>query len=114
MTAPARPPLTDSAWFWALAFSLLALLALVAMSAKYGQRQSTVERKYQAAERTAAGERGVEASSEQTGRRPFSMPGETLIPLWPLAFIMTAIALVSGIMLARTRRVRSPENGGSA
>jgi hypothetical protein len=101
MNPQARPPLTDSPWFWVLAFSLMALLALAAMNGKYGRRQSREERKYQAAERIAAGETGSDASSEATNRRPYSAPGEILIPLWPLALVLFVIALVASAMLRR-------------
>jgi len=47
--------LTDSPWFWALAFSLMALLALAAVgfSGKYQKRQAKIELQYQARERVA-------------------------------------------------------------
>ena len=103
MTPQARPPLTDSPWFWVLAFSLMALLALAVLNGKYGRRQSREERKYQAAERIAAGERGFDASSQAANRRPYSTPGETLIPLWPLALILLVISVVALAMLRRER-----------
>jgi membrane protein implicated in regulation of membrane protease activity len=104
MTSQPSAPLTDSPWFWVLAFSLMALLAVAAISGKYGRRQAREERKYQASERIAAGETGAAASSETTGRRPYAMPGETLIPLWPLTLIMIVIALVAAVMLWRGQR----------
>ena len=104
MAAQARPPLTDSPWFWVLAFSLTAIAALAAISGKYGRRQSNDERQYQAAERIAAGETGSAASSESTGRRPYATPGDPLIPLWPLTLILATIALVAALMLWRSRR----------
>jgi hypothetical protein len=103
MTAQHRPPLTDSPWFWVLAFSLMALVALAAMSGKYGRRQSTLERQYQARDRVAAGETGPTAAGGDTGRRPYAMPGQTLVPLWPLASLGHD-ALVSRVMLWRSRR----------
>lgn len=111
MTSQPSPPLTDSPWFWVLAFSLMALVALAAMNGKYGRRQSALERQYQARDRVAAGETGPTAAGGDTGRRPYAMPGQTLVPLWPLALIMVAIALVSGAMLWRGRgRPGSLEN----
>jgi hypothetical protein len=107
---PDRPPVTDSPWFWVFAFSLMALLALAVMSGKYGRRQSREELKYQASERIAAGEKGDAASSDATGRRPYSRPGATLIPLWPLTAIMFVIALVAWKMLWRDlRRHAAPD-----
>jgi cytochrome c-type biogenesis protein CcmH/NrfF len=103
MNSPPPPPLSDSPWFWLLAFCLMALLALAAMHGKYTRRQAREERKYQAAERVAAGETASEDGAN-SGRRPFSTPDQTLIPLWPLAILMLAISLVALVMLRRERR----------
>ena len=110
MTEEVRSPLTDSPWFWVLTFSAMSLAALGAISGKYGKRQSMDERQYQAAERVAAGESGPAASSESTGRRPYAKPGDTLIPLWPLALTMFAIAIVAAAMLWRSHRRTGPSN----
>ena len=53
MEAQTPPPISDSAWFWALAFTLMALVALLALSGKYSRRQANIERVYQARERVA-------------------------------------------------------------
>src|SRR5262245_13142365 len=110
MTAETRPPLTDSPWFWVLSFSLMALLALAAMNGKYGRRQTREELKYQANQRIAAGERGDAASSDASGRRPYSTAGANLIPLWPLAVIMIAVAVGAGTMLYRDLQRRASDN----
>jgi hypothetical protein len=102
MEASIRPPLTDSPWFWVLAFSLMAILALAAMSGKYGRRQAVLERQYQARERVAAGETGAAAVADAE-RRAYAKPGDMLIPLWPLAVLMAVVAGVSGMMLYRSR-----------
>jgi membrane protein implicated in regulation of membrane protease activity len=104
MTAQNRAPLTDSPWFWLLAFALMAILAVAAISGKYGRRQSREERKYQVAERIAAGETGPAAESKAAGRRSYATPGNTLIPLWPLTLIMTTIALIAAAMLYRSQQ----------
>jgi len=104
-----QSPLTDSPWFWVLAFSLMALLALLAIGGKYGRRQTRLELQYQARERIA--ERGAAANNpeaaaridDQTGRREFASPGDNLIPLWPLAAILVLIAIFSAVMLSRGR-----------
>ena len=103
MEAPTRPPITDSAWFWVLVFSLMALGALAAMSGKYGRRQANIERQYQARERVAAGDRGPAANDDEQ-RRSFAMPGQTLVPLWPLAFLLAAVAAIAATMLYRSRQ----------
>ena len=53
MATDERAAVTDSAWFWILAFSLMALVALAATNGKYGRRQANIERQYQARERVA-------------------------------------------------------------
>jgi hypothetical protein len=101
--------LTDSPWFWVLAFSLMALGALVAIGGKYGRRQASIERKYQARERIAADRAAGNnlnagaRSDELADRRQFATPHDTLVPLWPLAAILVIVALFAGAMLYRGR-----------
>jgi hypothetical protein len=101
------PSLTDSPWFWVLAFSLMAMLALVAIGAKYGRRQTRLELQYQArdriAERRAAANNSDAAgrSDDQTSRREYATPGNNLIPLWPLAVLLFLVSIFSAIMLGR-------------
>ena len=111
MTASEKAPITDSPWFWLLLFSLMGLGALGAIHGKYERRQAGIERQYQARDRVARGvavaqpeSPSVDPGSESTGPRPYSMPGETLIPLWPLAVVIGAVAVFSAIMLLRDRR----------
>ncbi|HEY4723947.1 MAG TPA: hypothetical protein VII92_18990 [Anaerolineae bacterium] len=104
----AHAPITDSPWFWLLVFSVVGIGALAAISGKYGRRQANIERQYQARERIAQGDTiSGDADTAQDGdsasRRSYSMPGETLIPLWPLAVGLGAIALFAAVMLARER-----------
>jgi hypothetical protein len=88
----------------------MALLALLVIGPKYGRRQSAMERTYQARERieeqrAARNNPGVEArNNELADRRPFATPGDTLVPLWPLAMVLLAIALFALVMLVRNRR----------
>jgi hypothetical protein len=93
-----RPPITDSPWFWVLMFSLMGMGALAAISGKYGKRQAGIERQYQARERVA--EAGPEGAA-QTAPRPYSTADDTLIPLWPLAVVLGAIAVSATAMLVR-------------
>lgn len=108
MESDSRAPVTDSPWFWVLAFSLMALLALVAIGAKYGRRQTRLELQYQARERTAerraaANNSPANARSDDRTRREFASPGENLIPLWPLAVVLFLVSIFSAIMLGRGR-----------
>ncbi|HEY3393735.1 MAG TPA: hypothetical protein VGK58_13575 [Lacipirellulaceae bacterium] len=121
MEVDSRAGITDSPWFWVLAFSLMALLALVAIGTKYSRRQTRLELQYQARERIA--ERRADANSspadarsdDQTSQREFASPGDNLIPLWPLAVVLSLAAIFSAIMLGRgptSRQVdRCPRRG---
>ncbi len=109
MDSPPRIPITDSAWFWVLAFSLMGLLALAVMSGKYSRRQANIERQYQARERVAekvAAENNP-AAAERTDssevRRAYATPGNQLVPLWPLAVLLILIAALAATMLYRAR-----------
>ena len=110
MVAPERPPITDSPWFWVLLFSGMALAALLAIGPKYGGRQARLERQYQARERIVAerAEENSQARAERTNeepeRREFAAADETLIPLWPLAVILSVAVILAAIMLFRGRR----------
>jgi hypothetical protein len=104
-----RQAITDSPWFWVLAFSLMSLLALVAIGGKYGRRQTRLELQYQARERVAerrAAANNPEASAridDRATRRDFASPGDNLIPLWPLAALLFLVAIFSAVMLGRGR-----------
>jgi type VI protein secretion system component VasF len=110
MDARERSPVTDSPWFWVMMFSLMALGALVAIGGKYGRRQAAIERQFQARTRVAeqlASENNSTAETriaEQTPPRDFATPGETLIPLWPLAAVLVLIVVFALIMLVRGQR----------
>jgi hypothetical protein len=104
-----QSPLTDSPWFWVLAFSLMALLALVAIGGKYGRRQTRLELQYQARERVAdrrAAVNNPDAAAridDQAPQREFASPGDNLIPLWPLAAVLVLVSIFSAVMLSRGR-----------
>jgi hypothetical protein len=113
MTGPNdRSPLTDSPWFWALAFSLMGLIALAAVgfSGKYQKRQAKIELQYQARERVAEKltaenkPAGGERTDDLEARRPFATPGNNLITLWPLAVLLGIVAVLAGAMLYRASR----------
>jgi len=101
------PSCTDSPWFWVLIFSGMALGALVSIGPKYGGRQARLERQYQARERIAT-ERiaqndggGIGKIDERSARRDFASPDATLVPLWPLAVVLSVVMIVSLVMLLR-------------
>jgi hypothetical protein len=106
LPSSSRWVLTDSPWFWTLLFTLCGTFAVLAMGDKYGRRQSTIERKYQARQRLQQ-EKGLTTQAEGTsdGGSPqaFSQSDSTLIPLWPLAAITLSLSLFSGFMLVRQR-----------
>jgi hypothetical protein len=118
MYARESSPLTDSPWFWVVMFSLMAVGALVAIGGKYGRRQAGIERQYQARTRVAeqwANDNNSAANPQidsPTGSRGFAAPGDTLIPLWPLAVVLLLVSLFAAIMLARGRGLRRAQPSG--
>jgi hypothetical protein len=96
-------PITDSPWFWLLAFSGVALIALATISGQYGKRQARLERQYQARERVADGAVGDGATSDPE-RREYASPDNTLVPLWPLAIPLVGVAGFATVMLRRQLR----------
>lgn len=95
-----RTPITDSPWFWVLAFSVVALFAVGAISGQYGKRQSRLERQYQARERVADGAVGDNATADSQ-RREYASPDNTLVPLWPLAIMLVGVIGFAAMMLHR-------------
>jgi len=110
MSSELRSPVTDSPWFWVLMFSGMALAALLAIGPKYGGRQARLERQYQARERIAErrdanNETARVRTSDQAERRDFASAEETLVPLWPLALLLSVVVILSvgGVAPARTK-----------
>ena len=101
-----RPPITDSPWFWVLLFSLVGIVALAAISDQYGKRQARLERQYQARERIA------EDAVADPERRPYSMPGDTLVSIWPLAIVLGGVAVFAAVMLRRDHQRHRHELSG--
>jgi hypothetical protein len=104
-----QSPITDSPWFWVLAFSLMALLALavIGFSGKYGRRQSIEELKYQARSRVAE-KLTAENNPDIDGRidsldaqRAYATPDSQLIPIWPLAVVLGLVSVIATGMLYR-------------
>lgn len=101
---------TDSPWFWALVFSLMSLIALVAIAPKFDVRQRQVEGRFlgreQSArerERRAAGLEPVDLA--ESARTPDDMPRRRIVPLWTLAIAAGCGTAVSAWLLWRERTV---------
>lgn len=103
---PFRP--TDSPWFWALAFSAMALAGLAAIAPKFDRRQGRLEGRFAGREelaaeraRRAAGQPAIDLAEE--AREPEADP-RRIVALWPLALAAGAVAAGSAAMLAREAR----------
>jgi hypothetical protein len=106
-----QPPLTDSGWFWALMFSLMALVALGVIGPKWDWRQRQLEGRYLGREQAAA-ERQRRAEglapvdlAETAAERETVAPGR-IVPAWTLATLAAAAAVGSAAMLWRERRAK--------
>ena len=117
MTDTPGPPepfrLTDSPWFWALAFSLTALLGIGIIAPKFDRRQRQIEGRFlgrqQAAmerARRAAGLPAVDLADEARDRE--DVAHKRIVPLWTLATLAAAAATGSAIMLGRERSAKRP------
>ncbi|MCA9247016.1 MAG: hypothetical protein KDA42_07875 [Planctomycetales bacterium] len=92
-----RGPITDSPWFWALLFSLVALIALQIMARKYSLRQTQIEQQYQG--RQWAHLEPESALREKGDVIAFSSSDEVVIDLRPLRLVAIALIALSGAML---------------
>jgi alpha-beta hydrolase superfamily lysophospholipase len=104
MAEPYR--LTDSPWFWALLFSLMALAGLGLIAPKFDVRQRQIEGRFlgrqQAAEeraRRAAGLAPVDLAEQARDRE--DVAPKRIVPLWTLATLAALSAAGSGWMLRR-------------
>jgi hypothetical protein len=104
-----RPPLTDSGWFWALMFSLMALVAIALIGPKWDWRQRQLEGRYLGREQAAA-ERQRRAEglapvdlADAAADRDAVAPGR-IVPAWTLAMLAVIATAGSAGMLWRERR----------
>jgi hypothetical protein len=99
---PAKPPLTDSPWFWVYLFGVAALVFVALETPKFRQRQAQVERKGQGRIRAAQNVAG------QTPDAELSSAENTAIDLKPVMFVLGGATAVAWFILWRQRwRVRS-------
>ena len=103
-TQPYR--LTDSPWFWALLFSIMALAGIGLIAPKFDVRQRQIEGRYLGREKAAeerarrsAGLDPVDLAAEAV-EREVAAPGR-IVPLWTLAVAAGAAAAGSAVMLRR-------------
>jgi hypothetical protein len=108
-TGSSPPPLTDSGWFWALMFSLMALVAIAVIGPKWDWRQRQLEGRYLGREQAAAerqrraeGLDPVDLAETATDREAVA-PGR-IVPAWTLVTVAVAAAAGSAAMLWRERR----------
>lgn len=101
--------ITDSPWFWGVAFALMALVGMGLIASKFDVRQRQIEGRFlgrqQAAEeraRRAAGLPPVDLADEARDRE--AVAPRRIVPLWTLAGLAAAAAAGSGAMLWREMR----------
>ena len=106
MTA-AKPPITDSPWFWACLFASAGLVVLGYFSGQYEQRQLRIERQGQARMRA------VEIAVEGQPRTEVSTPDNLRLPLRPI-FVILAVMVVVGWAMFWRQRTRTISEAGAA
>lgn len=100
--------LTDSPWFWALAFSLMSCVSLVAIAPKFAVRQRQVEGRFLGREQSARERERRSAGLEpidlaESARAPEEVPETRIVPLWTLVTAAAAGTTASAWLLWRER-----------
>lgn len=104
-----RTPLTDSGWFWALMFSLMALVGIAIIAPKWDWRQRQLESRYIGREQAAMERQRRSAGLEPEDLAENAADRETLasgriVPVWTLVTLASAATAMSAFMLWRERR----------
>jgi len=113
---------TDSPWFWGLVFAVMGLVGIAMIAPKFARRQGQLERRFLGRQQAA-----IERDRRAAGLPPMDLAdaafepadlgadaagaGEAapIVPLWTLAAAAAAVAVGSGVMLAReATRARRP------
>lgn len=90
----------ESPWFYMVWFCLFGGVVLGVVHEKYSQRQSGIERRFQARSHAAAP--GVEQTAGSEARPvPYSSPEDVIIPLWPVGISLALLTCVSAVLAAR-------------
>ena len=111
---PAKAPITDSPWFWLFLFGVFGLAALAAIGPKYVRRQALIERQFYAREEIVRRQsQSAEDRAASTAQPAEAPPGELLIPLRPLALLLSGVLLVLFIIWALRRQSQTPHAGGA-
>ncbi|MBM3953054.1 MAG: hypothetical protein FJ309_00285 [Planctomycetes bacterium] len=103
------PPLTDSGWFWGLAFALVSLVGIGLIAPKFDVRQRQIEGRFLGRQKAAIERQrraaGLEPEdlADAARDRDDAQPGR-IVPLWTLAAGALAAAAGCGAMLVRERR----------
>jgi hypothetical protein len=102
-----KPSLTDSPWFWAMVFSAMGVVLLLAISPKYARRQGRLELQYQARQEIARRQVEGTAATRESGAEGSAAPpapGELIIRLGPLVLLFAVLFAIAAGMLYRARR----------
>ena len=105
--SPSKTPITDSPWFWVAVFCAAGMMFLLAIGPQYAARQRRLEMQYLARQeivrRQAEGESAARAAGQEGDAAP-PVVGELIIPLWPLLLGITALFVISAVLLWHGRR----------
>lgn len=103
------PRLSDSPWFWALLFSLMAVAGIGLIGPKYARRQAQIEGRFLGRQRAA-----IERDRRAAGLEPVDLadaatdaegaPPARIVPTWTLVTVAALAAAGSAVMLVRERR----------
>jgi hypothetical protein len=111
-----KTPITDSPWFWAAVFCAAGMMFLLVIWPQYAARQRRLEMQYLARQEIVRRQAEGESAARITGQEGDAPPpaiGELIIPLWPLLVPLSALLILSAVILWRGRRraIRARQSG---